>query len=172
MPHKRLDWIHRSVVVLGAALLTFGSAVPSQALEAKDWDQAEATRLSGALSERVGELYGKARIEGREGVMTVKSAANYVFIEDMKLLMRHVKALSQRLEKGEGKAETDVLFRRIQGLVPRVRISKQRSVLLENSQPEIDRAREALDALTVYYGALATPDVASPPAEKKPEAAE
>lgn len=137
-----------------------GDAVETAAVETDPWNQEEVTTTAVSFSEQIDKLYTLARIENYDNTRTMREVG-FLVIEDMKVLRRMSRQLKSRLEKGEGKDETDQIMERIEIILNNLRVNMTRSPILEDRGPEIAKARETLNQLRAYYG-IAAPDVAAP----------
>jgi uncharacterized membrane protein YccC len=144
--------------VFGSVLvLALGLGGAARALDEVPWDQARATELATKLAAAVDELYRAARVEQLDADPS-KSAENYTFLEDMKMLRRTSSSLARYLEKGSSKEQTSAIFDRLLSLVRQARESRRYADMLKGAQPQIDAARALADELARFYGTPPTPD--------------
>ena len=143
--------------ILGLVLLV----APVQAVEEAAWDQARAAALAPEFEKTVTALHRTAKIENRDPNQA-KSAEIYLLVQDIQSLSRISRRLSRQLSNGQGRAETDPLFRRLMVIVRDINAQRASAPILENSGAEIDEARRVLGELAAYYGQVLPPPVAAP----------
>ena len=139
------------------------AATETAAVEPDPWVQEDVTAAAEKLSEQIDKLYTLARIENYDKTRTLNTTGHLV-VEDLRVLRRHARALSQRLASGKDMTETRPIFERIEIILGSLRVNARRTPILEDRQPEIGQAQDTLNELRAYYG-IKPPDVASPPSE-------
>jgi flagellin-specific chaperone FliS len=77
--------------------------------------------------------------------------------------------LARRLAEGQDREQTAVLFDRVENVVQRAVVNQRSAQVLENAQDDIDKARDILNQLRVYYERPTVPPVAAEPTEEKAE---
>jgi outer membrane protein OmpA-like peptidoglycan-associated protein len=149
--------------------LIVGVALSGQALALEDsygWNQDDAVAVSGRLAKAVDALFNEARIEQYEPKLAA-TAETYMFVQDLKQLKRRTRSLHHHLKKGQGRDDTIRLFERIELTVRQARSKRASTPVLENSEPEIEAAREELDAMRDLYYSKPMPQVAAAPPVKE-----
>ena len=137
------------VTALGIiGLLASGGA--ALALDVEQWDQKRVTEAAAEFDLAVKDLLDSARLAQNEA-MTRKNTI-FLIVQDLKALKRFSGRLVRQLQEGEGQAETAVLLDRIGVLSRDIRAKKDMVPILEDSQRQLDTAREKLLKLAAFYG--------------------
>jgi hypothetical protein len=123
-----------------------------------NWDQAKVMHLAKDFEKAVAALLLKARIEKRE-VSETDSDAEYLIVQDLRLLRRHSQRYARALSARKGRLETTPVFLRLMEIVRSARSQVQGTDILADAQAEIDAARKILGEIAGYYGESLPPPV-------------
>ena len=141
----------RIAVSIAAAVLICGSA-HAEAGESIPWDQKAATELAGQLAESVRDLRQTVRRNPVPMIASGQAAATHRLLDQLRLIRSESNHLHSRLADGEGRLETQPVFRRINELRRSAAENARRMHMPEATLDEIDSARELLAKLARYYG--------------------
>lgn len=121
------------------------------------WDQAKATELAGKLADSVKGLRASARRQPPTSLASGQSASRMRLIDRLRVIERESRALHEELKKGESKASTFPIFRRIDELRRSAAEDARRMFLPQETLDMIQAARAVLEELRSYYGAAPDP---------------
>jgi len=138
--------------ILGLLLLVG----PAQAVEDAAWDQERVSALAADFQKNVDELNNRARTEDRQPNQSQRAEV-FLLREDISSLTRTSRRLSRHLSNGEGRTETEPLFRRMMVTVRSINARRSGAPILETSGAQIDEARRILGELAAYYGEVLPP---------------
>ena len=140
------------VTIAMVGLLAAGPALA----QSKEWDQ---EAVSGLVDEFVLTL-GKVQVEAKTTDNVRSDEAREYVIEDLALLRKNARKLSQELRGGKDRTSSWPRAKRCERLIARTRANAQDAMLSPPNSQSIDRANELIAEIGEYYGA---PDVAAPP---------
>ena len=141
--HSRFVAISASIVALASVLF----AAPGIA-EPTAWDEAEVAKLAQQLVVEVAAI--KENIAGRRDEADPQSA-RWVVLDDLMQLQHRVVAFEGLVRAGQGRENTEPVFRRIQTAVDNARRDAPAFPEVQKQREHIDRAAAALTALSSYY---------------------
>lgn len=145
-------------MIVAMAVVGLLAAGPAFA-EGKDWDQ---EAVSGLVDEFVAVL-GKVQVEARTTDNVRSDQAREYVLEDLSLLRKNSRKLSQELRSGNGREASWPRAKRCERLITRTRANAQDAMLTPANSASIDRANELIAEIGAYYGD--GPDVAAPPSQ-------
>ncbi len=140
---RRFTVIWASCVALGSVLV----AAPGFA-EPLAWNEAEVAKLASELAVEVASM--KKNIAGRRDEADPNSA-RWVVLDDLMQLQHRVVAFEGLVRAGQGRDNTEPVFRRIRTAVDNARRDAPAFPDLQKQRKHIDRAQSALNALSAYY---------------------
>jgi hypothetical protein len=131
------------------ALLSVVVAAPGFA-EPVAWNEAKVAKLASQLVFEVSKI--KDNIAGRRDEADPNSA-RWVVLDDLMQLQHRVVAFEGLVRAGQGRDNTEPVFRRIRTAVDNARRDAPAFPELQKQREHIDRAQYALNALSVFYDA-------------------
>ena len=138
------------LAIVFAALL----AAPARA-ELKPWDQAKVTALAKQLSDASSVLYDAFNKQPKPG--SSRLTRYYRLREDVRRIRAGSRYLARALESGEGLDQTQPKYDDLMQTVRRAQDNAGKVFITQGVQEKADAARAALNQITPYYAASATP---------------
>ena len=136
-----------------ASLLAAGPALA----QSKEWDQ---KAVSALVDEFVATL-GTIQVEAKTTDNARSDEAREFVIEDLGLLRKNARKLSQELRAGKDRVSSWPRAKRCERLIARTRANAQQAMLSPPNSQNVARANGLIDQIGEYYGE--GPDVAAPP---------
>lgn len=143
------------IVIVAMAAVGLLAAGPAFA-QGKDWDQ---EAVSGLVDEFVAAL-GKVQVEARTTDNVRSDQAREYVLEDLSLLRKNSRKLSQELRSGNDREASWPRAKRCERLITRTRANAKDAMLTPANSASIDHANELIAQIGAYY---VEPDVAAPP---------
>ncbi len=143
-------------VIAATAMATLLAAGPALA-QGKEWDQKS---VSAKVDEFVATL-AKVQVEARTTDNVKSDEAREYVIEDLALLKKNARKLSQELRSGKDRVSSWPRAKRCERLIARTRANAQQAMLSPSNSQNVERANELIAEIGEYYGE--PPDVATPP---------
>ena len=144
-------------MIVAMAVVGLLAAGPAFA-QGKEWNQEE---VSGLVDEFVAAL-GKVQVEARKTDNVRSDQARDYVLEDLSLLRKNSRKLSQELRAGNDRAASWPRAKRCERLITRTRANAKDAMLTPANSASIDRANELIAQIGEYY---VEPDVAAPPSD-------
>jgi hypothetical protein len=141
------EWIRTATyaTTLAAAVALPGSAGPA-------WDQARATSLAGDLEDATKSFEDELRKQPAATAASGHPDSAERLRDQAQRLENSAAALSAHLQKGEGRKETDALFKSLTQDASDTAESARNQLIPEPVMKEWDDVTKALESLANYYG--------------------
>lgn len=140
-----LRLVARPLCTVALALCVAGHAIAMTA-----WDQAKVTELAGQLESSVSGLRDAIR-NSPQWTFSQQKQILYQIRDNLRWIESEATSLHAMLASGEGQEATLNSFKRIQSLKRETQYLAQQTQTTDFTQPALDKAKSALDALAAYY---------------------
>ena len=140
-------WIRTAsyATTLAAAVALPGAAGPA-------WDQARATQLAGDLEDATKSFEDELRKQPAATAASGHPESAERLRDQAQRLENSAAALSAHLQKGEGRRETDALFKNVNQDASEAAESARNQLIPKPVMKDWDAVTKALESLANYYG--------------------
>ena len=135
------------VAIAGIAMASLLATTPALA-QGKEWDQKAVTAL---VDEFVATL-GKIQVEVKTADNMRSDEAREFVVEDLALLRKNARKLSQELRTGKDRVSSWPRAKRCERLITRTRANAQQARLSPLNSQHVERANELIELIGAYYG--------------------
>ena len=131
---------------------TLAAAVTLPASAGPAWDQARATQLAGDLEDATKSFEDELRKQPAATASSGQPDSAERLRDQAQRLENSAAALSTHLQKGEGRNETDTLFKNVNQDASETAESARNQLIPAPVMKEWDAVTKALESLANYYG--------------------